>query len=84
MLHRRRQGGFQPPELPGGVLLLNDHHFIAPLEEDLDGLRPWLLMFNLFHLVLFLRSWWHHLGAWWPHNTSDHALRCLWEHGWLF
>ena len=62
LLHHSSKGGLQSPHLPGGVLLLDNHHLIATSVEDSDGLGSRLLTFNLFHLVLLRRDWRHHRG----------------------
>ena len=56
LLHYSSKGGLQSPHLPGGVLLLYNHHLIAAFAEDSDGLGSRLLMFNLFHLFLLCHS----------------------------
>ena len=39
LLHHWGKSGLLSPVLLGGVLLFNNHHFIAPLAEDSDSLR---------------------------------------------
>ena len=56
LLHHCRQGRLQPPKLLGGVLLLNNHHFITTLAEDSDSLGSRYLTFDLFHLIFLGRS----------------------------
>ena len=56
LFHHSSKGGLQSPQLPGGVLLLNNHHLVAMLAEDSDSLGSRFLTFDLFHLVLLRRG----------------------------
>ena len=56
LLQHSGKGGLQSPKLPGGVLLLNNHHLIAALVEDSDSLGLRFLTFDLFHLILLRHS----------------------------